>query len=209
MPFACELCSERPAVLDTEALGRRNLGFARCSGRGRGVHTHAFVKGQDGKVVSASQGTARFALPLQLDGPLDSLAAQRSAATGVMTPSSRCFTASPRETGKDRQELDQVAERIFVLHRALTIRDMKTREMRLRHDLIPEWVFEDPSGKAPFSKGTIRMDRKDIQVAIDMFYEEMGWDRATGAPTSKAYQRVGLGNVAAELGRRNLLPDVA
>jgi aldehyde:ferredoxin oxidoreductase len=41
-----------------------------------------------------------------------------------------------------------------------------------------------------------------------MFYEEMGWDRTTGAPTSKAYQRVGLGSVAAELGRRNLLPDV-
>jgi aldehyde:ferredoxin oxidoreductase len=109
---------------------------------------------------------------------------------------------------KSRQELDQVAERIFVLHRALTIRDMKTSQMRQRHDLAPEWIFEDPSGKEPFSKGTIRMDRKDIQVAIDMFYEEMGWDRATGTPTSKGYQRVGLGNVAAELGRRNLLPDV-
>jgi aldehyde:ferredoxin oxidoreductase len=72
---------------------------------------------------------------------------------------------------------------------------------------MPEWVFEDPSGKAPFSKGTTRMDQKDIQVAIDMFYEEMGWDRATGAPTAKGYQKVGLGNVAAELGRRNLLPD--
>ena len=102
-----------------------------------------------------------------------------------------------------------MAERIFLLHRALTIRDMKTKEMRLRHDLAPEWIFEDSKGKAPFSKGTIRMDRKDIQAAIDMFYKEMGWDSTTGAPTSDAYRRVGLGDVAAELGRRHLLPDVA
>ena len=109
---------------------------------------------------------------------------------------------------KSRRELDLVAERIFLLHRALTIRDMKTKEMRLRHDLAPEWIFEDSKGKAPFSKGTIRMDRKDIQAAIDMFYKEMGWDSITGAPTSDAYRRVGLGDVAAELGRRHLLPDV-
>jgi len=52
------------------------------------------------------------------------------------------------------------------------------------------------------------MDRKDIQVAMDMFYEEMGWDRATGAPTAKAYRKVDLGEVADELRRQKLLPDV-
>ena len=37
---------------------------------------------------------------------------------------------------KSREELDKVAERIFLLHRALTIRDMGTKEMRTqaRHD---------------------------------------------------------------------------
>ena len=109
---------------------------------------------------------------------------------------------------KDRGELDLAAERIFVLHRALTIREMKTSQMRARHDVAPDWIFEDSKGKAPFSKGTIRMDRKDIETAIDMFYGEMGWDRATGAPTSKTYQRLGLRDVAAELGRGHLLPDV-
>ena len=78
--------------------------------------------------------------------------------------------------------------------------------MRARHDLAPEWIFEDKSDKPAFSKGTIRMDRKDIQVAIDMFYEEMSWDRATGSPTAKAYRTVDLGRVADELGKRKLLP---
>ncbi|MCX5819553.1 MAG: aldehyde ferredoxin oxidoreductase [Deltaproteobacteria bacterium] len=107
---------------------------------------------------------------------------------------------------KDRRELDQVAERIFALHRALTIRDMRTKEMRTMHDTIPEWVFTDKSGKAPFTKGTTHMDRNDTKVALEMFYDELGWDRITGAPTRQTYQKLGLAQVAAELGKKNLLP---
>jgi aldehyde:ferredoxin oxidoreductase len=107
---------------------------------------------------------------------------------------------------KDRGELDRVAERIFLLHRALTIRDMGTKEMRTRHDTIPEWVFTDKSEKAAFSKGTTRMDQGDIQVALDMFYEEMGWDKGTGAPTLQTYRRLGLEGIGEEMGKRKLLP---
>jgi aldehyde:ferredoxin oxidoreductase len=107
---------------------------------------------------------------------------------------------------KDRWELDRVAERIFVLHRALTSRDMGTKEMRTQHDTIPEWVFTDKSEKPAFSKGTTRMDRSDAQTALDMFYDEMGWDRGTGAPTRQTYRRVGLEGIAEELGKRRLLP---
>jgi aldehyde:ferredoxin oxidoreductase len=106
---------------------------------------------------------------------------------------------------KSRQELDQVAERIFLLHRALTIRDMETREMRTQHDTIPDWVFVDKSEKTPFTKGTIHMDREDIQKAMDLFYEEMGWDKKTGAPTAATYQRNGLGDVAEALRKKGLL----
>ena len=107
---------------------------------------------------------------------------------------------------KDRAELDFAAERIFLLHRALTIRDMGTKEMRTRHDTIPEWVFTDKSGKAPFTKGTTHLDRGDAQVAVDMFYDELGWDKATGAPTPGTYRKFGLDQVAAELGKKGLLP---
>jgi aldehyde:ferredoxin oxidoreductase len=107
---------------------------------------------------------------------------------------------------KNRQELDQAAERIFTLHRALTIRDMGTKEMRTMHDTIPEWVFTDKSEKAPFTKGTTHMDRNDVKVALEMFYGELGWDRITGAPTPQTYRKLGLAKVAEELGRKNLLP---
>lgn len=107
---------------------------------------------------------------------------------------------------KSRQELDHVAERIMLLHRALTIRDMGTKEMRTMHDTIPNWVFEDTGDKAPFCKGTNRMDKEDIKIAMDMYYEEMGWDRKTGAPTLETYRKFNLADVAEELKQKGLLP---
>jgi aldehyde:ferredoxin oxidoreductase len=107
---------------------------------------------------------------------------------------------------KSRQELDRAGERIFNLHRALTIRDMGTKEMRKAHDVVPAWVFKDASGKPPFTKGTIHMDKDDIKVAMDMYYEEMGWDKETGAPPSSTYQKLGLAKVAEELAKKGLLP---
>ncbi len=107
---------------------------------------------------------------------------------------------------KNPEELDHVAERIFLLHRALTIRRMQTMDMRTRHDQIPEWVFSDPSGKKPFTKGTVHMDREDVRLALDMFYKEMGWDTATGAPTRETYRKFGLDVVAKELARQNWVP---
>lgn len=107
---------------------------------------------------------------------------------------------------KSREELDTVAERILTLHRAITIRDMGTYEMRSAHDTMPDWIFSDPSGKAAFTPGTNRMDRADIELAMDMYYEQMGWDKPSGAPTEATYRRLGLGGVAEELKKRGLIP---
>jgi len=107
---------------------------------------------------------------------------------------------------KDREELDKVAERIFLLHRALTIRGMGTKEMRVHHDKIPEWVYTDKTGKLPFTKGTTCLDRNDVQTALDMFYDELGWDKATGAPTVRTYRKLGLDSVADTLSKQNLAP---
>lgn len=105
-----------------------------------------------------------------------------------------------------REELDLMGERIFVLHRALTLRDMGQVNLRDGHDLAPEWIYADPKGAEAFSQGTIRMDRDDISLAKDMFYGVMGWDAATGAPTEAAYARLGLTDVGRELKARGLTP---
>jgi aldehyde:ferredoxin oxidoreductase len=111
-------------------------------------------------------------------------------------------------TGRDtsREELDAIGERIFTLHRALTIRDMGTADMRQAHDTSPEWAFHDPKDAAPFTQGTIRMDREDIARSLDLFYGLLGWDRATGAPLARTYARLGLADVGQKLAAMGLVP---
>jgi aldehyde:ferredoxin oxidoreductase len=107
---------------------------------------------------------------------------------------------------KDAAELDLVAERIFNLHRALTIRDMGTPEMRTAHDVIPDRIFDLPENKQPFTPGTNKMDRQDMETAKDLFYQALGWDRKTGAPTRATLERLGLKDVAEKLSGMGLLP---
>lgn len=111
-------------------------------------------------------------------------------------------------TGKDttEQELDLMSERIFTLHRALTVKGMGTVDMRNEHDVMVDWIFDMDPDKKPFTKGTIKMDRDDMQLALSMFYKEMGWDEKTGAPTKATLEKLGLSDVAAELGKLGLLP---
>ena len=106
----------------------------------------------------------------------------------------------------NREELDLMGERVFTLHRALTIRDMGDVDMRSRHDQIPDWVFQDPNGAQPFTKGTIRMDREDMAKAMDLFYDVMGWDHKTGAPLPSTYARLGLADVGERLRSLGLAP---
>ncbi|WFA09989.1 aldehyde ferredoxin oxidoreductase [Tissierella sp. Yu-01] len=104
------------------------------------------------------------------------------------------------------EELDLQAERITNLHRALTVRDMNTIDMRNEHDTIPEWVFDVDPDMKPFTEGTVKLDRDDMQLALTMLYKEYGWDEKTGAPTRETLERLGLKDIADELDSLNLLP---
>ncbi|MBB6214887.1 aldehyde:ferredoxin oxidoreductase [Anaerosolibacter carboniphilus] len=111
-------------------------------------------------------------------------------------------------TGQEisEEELDLAGERIFTLHRALTVKQMGTVDMRNKHDLMCDWIFDVDPDKKPFTPGTIKMDRDDMQLALTMFYKEMGWDEKTGAPTKETLIRLDLHDVANQLERLKLLP---
>jgi len=50
------------------------------------------------------------------------------------------------------------------------------------------------------------MDPSDMEKAMDLYYEEMGWDRTTGAPPASTYRKLGLVGVGDELKRKGLVP---
>lgn len=107
---------------------------------------------------------------------------------------------------KSEDELDLDAERVMTLHRAITVKQMGTVDMRNAHDYMPEWAFERDPGQDPFTPGTNKMDRADMELAKDLFYREFGWDVATGAPTRATLERLGMREVANELDSLGLLP---
>jgi len=50
------------------------------------------------------------------------------------------------------------------------------------------------------------MDKEDIAKAMDLYYEEMGWDKTTGAPSASTYRKLGLAGVGDELKKKGLVP---
>jgi len=83
--------------------------------------------------------------------------------------------------------------------------------MRGQHDAMNKWIYEadkDKDGKEipQFTNGTIQMEYNDLEKGLGMVYKSFGWDEKTGAPTRATLQALGMGEVAAELGSKGLLP---
>src|SRR5512140_222594 len=99
------------------------------------------------------------------------------------------FTAVTGES-VTRQDMETTGLRILTLFRALTALHMNERDMRNKHDMMPEYAFHAHSGA-----GTL--EHADWEVAKDMLYAELGWDPVTGLPTAATYAALGLSDVAA------------
>jgi aldehyde:ferredoxin oxidoreductase len=107
---------------------------------------------------------------------------------------------------KTEAQLDKDSERIFTLFRALTVRAMKTYDMRNAHDQTTAWVITPEKDKPVFQPGTDRMEKDDMELGRTMLYKEYGWDEKTGAPTKVCLESLGLSDVAQELAGKGLLP---
>lgn len=109
-----------------------------------------------------------------------------------------------------RESLEFDAERISQMLRVMTAISFHIHygatELRNTHDAIPAWMFDKEPDFQPFEQGTIKMDRADMELAKDYFYEEMGWDVATGIPTRETLEKFDLKEMADDLEARGILP---
>ena len=106
------------------------------------------------------------------------------------------------------EELDLAAERIATIHRALTVKNMNTTDMRNKHDFVmADWVFDEDPDIEPFTPGTVKLEREDMHLALTMLYKEYGWDEVTGAPTRATLERLNMKDIADQLESLNLLPS--
>ncbi len=108
-----------------------------------------------------------------------------------------------------RASVDFDCERISNMLRAMTAVSFKmnlgSTNLRKDHDAIPAWLFDkEPDFKA-FEEGTVKMDREDMEKALDMFYDAMGWDKETGIPTRATLEKFDLGDMADKLAELGLI----
>ena len=102
--------------------------------------------------------------------------------------------------------LNEAAERVIQLQRAMTVEAVGSTDMRNLHDVPANYIFDSDPDIPAFSEGTTKLERADWQTALTMFYKEFGWDETTGAPTRATLEKFGLKDVADALDAKGLLP---
>jgi len=92
----------------------------------------------------------------------------------------------------DFEELQRVGERRLNMMRAFNAREGIDR----KNDVLPEKLFK------PLKGGTSdgwKLDRAEVESALDKYFEFCGWDVKTGVPTRARLEQLDLGWVADQL----------
>ena len=90
------------------------------------------------------------------------------------------------------EELQKVGERRLNMMRAFNAREGLDR----KNDVVPEKLFKPLKGGA--SDGW-KLDREEVESALDMYFEFCGWNVKTGVPTRPKLEELELGWVADQL----------
>ena len=99
----------------------------------------------------------------------------------------------------DEANLYEIGERVCGIERAIVVRDGRTRET----DSIPDFFFKVPIPDG-YQEGR-KLDRKKFERMKDEYYGLRGWDVATGFPRRSTLEKLGLNEVAAEMGKLKMV----
>ena len=113
---------------------------------------------------------------------------------------SRLFSAC---TGRDTtpREMMFLGEKVFTLLKAYTIREGFTR----KNDTWPERFYTEPMPEGPAMGGLL--SREEVEHVLDEYYELREWDKATGLPTAKKLNALGLQELAVDFQRLGKIPS--
>ena len=100
-------------------------------------------------------------------------------------------------------DLEVVADRIFNLTRAFWVREYG-KAWNSRMDIPPLRWFEEPLTKGAL-KGA-KLDRTKYNAMLQTYYQKRGWDEH-GIPTKTTLKKLGLEDVARQLGKHVKLRD--
>ena len=98
-----------------------------------------------------------------------------------------------------QEEVEQMGDRSYLLFRAILMKHSgRCRDQEVRA-IYPNWMaIPDASG--------ITVSWEQLNTAVDLVYENFGFDKATGWPTRETYEAAGIGYVADQMDALGLLP---
>jgi len=91
------------------------------------------------------------------------------------------------------EEMKEKADRILALERAFIVREGITR----KDDVFVGRFMDEPIHGSPHDG--LAFDREKWEKMLDEYYDLVGWDKETGAPTRARLEALGLKDVADEL----------
>jgi len=121
------------------------------------------------------------------------LAAERGSVYGDITAEATLFRAC---TGLDLtiEEMERpLAERVVNLERCIEVRN-NGRNREADEWVIPHFQWTEKTDGTHLSASA-----DEFRALLDRFYDRLGWDRVTGAPTPETLARLGLEDVALAL----------
>lgn len=103
-------------------------------------------------------------------------------------------------------EFDRMGVKFYLLQRALTQRAFKSANMRVLHDQAPPWVFASHHpGSVAFDGSNYYLTEEDWDNALDLYYDELGFNKTSGSLSRSTLVAYGMTDVADELEAAGLL----
>ncbi|HSR10856.1 MAG TPA: aldehyde ferredoxin oxidoreductase C-terminal domain-containing protein, partial [Thermodesulfobacteriota bacterium] len=102
-------------------------------------------------------------------------------------------------TNLSQEEMLQAGERSFNIEKSFNVREGAWREK----DTIPERFFKEGLVGGP-NNGMV-VDREKFDTILDEYYAARGWNEKTGLPKKETLKRLGLDDIAEDLGKRGRL----
>ncbi len=98
------------------------------------------------------------------------------------------------------QDFMLAAERVYTLEHCYNV----SLGMDRKDDTLPPMYFEEPLNAGPL-KGH-KLEKYRFEKMLDDYYKYWGWDVTTGIPTRQTLEKLGMNDVAEELGKLGRLP---
>jgi len=107
------------------------------------------------------------------------------------------FMKAALGTNMTLEDMYKIADRTYALIRAFWVREFG-KQWNSTMDMVPARWFKDPLTKGPM-KGR-KLSKTKYEAMLQMYYKKRGWD-SRGIPTKSMLTKLGLSDVAQELGK--------